>query len=813
MLTSIKLFVRTLRRNKLFAVINILGLTIGFYASILIYSYVENEMSYDKFHKKGEQIYRVNQTFIWGDDNPNLFSSTGPGVAYAINEEIPEVEQVVRVHTAQMSPVRFKDGNEEKFFQDEYVLAVDTNFLDVFTYPLLYGDVSTALDEPFSIVLSKETSIQFFGNENPVGRVIDLGGGERRASYKVTGVLDEVEGNTYIDGDIYISMGSIERVARSNWSWMWTTFETFIVLEPTANPDAIREKLNQLPKKHAVRTLEVMGYTYDEYIEAGKEWNLYLQPFTDIYLGSTNIYNRLSSVGNIQIVAALIGSAFFLVILSCINFINLTTAQFTSRAKDVALRKVLGGSRSSFNHRFFVESFMYSLLSGILGFVIAVYSVPIINRALSMEISLQLLDPAFLLFVLGIILLVSAIASLYPSVFFNAFKPVSALKGELKTGVKGVRLRNGMLVTQYVLSLLLIICTLTVFKQLNFFLNADIGFEKEDVFVIENAHWTSSIEEFANEIESLDGVMGTSVCDASPLSIYNGDHFQTDDPELGGVMLNYTQADEDYLPLTGIQLVLGRNFDKSHQTDVNAVLLNETAVYSMGWPLDESILNRKLDTWFGTSHIIGVVKDFNYWTLHGPVEPFALFHSGSKSSETNILTQVVVKTQAGKEGLDEEIKALWETFAPNRPFETVSLTQEFQSDYETENQFSKVLSFFAMLTIIIASLGLLGIVVFSIEQKLKEVGVRKVLGASMMSIVMLFSKTYLKLLIVAFAIASPIAYYFMEDWLSGFEYRIGFAPEVFGISLILLLVISIVISSYHSIKASLLNPAEVLKDE
>ena len=320
MFTSFKLFFRSLKRNKLFSFINILGLTVGFFSSILIYLYVQNELSYDNFHEKGDRIYRVNQTFIWGEDNPNLFSSTGPGVGYAIAREIPEVKEVVRIHAPNMTPITFDLEGEEQFFDDEYIFAVDSNFFKVFTFPLLHGDPKTALEKPRSVVLTFETAKKFFGDANPVGKVIEMDRGE---SFVVTGVLEKLNGNSYLgEFDLLVSMNSIGRVKRSNWNWMWTMFETYLLLEESADSKVVQQKVNDIPPKHASQTLEAMGYTYDEYIEAGKEWNLYLQPFPDIYLHSDGIYNRLGPVGDFKIVAALIGSAFFLIILSCINFIN-----------------------------------------------------------------------------------------------------------------------------------------------------------------------------------------------------------------------------------------------------------------------------------------------------------------------------------------------------------------------------------------------------------------------------------------------------------------------------------------------------------
>ncbi|WP_424961086.1 ABC transporter permease [Ekhidna sp.] len=817
MFTSFKLFFRSIKRNKLFSFINILGLTVGFFSSILIYLYVQNELSYDNFHDKGDQIYRVNQTFIWGEDNPNLFSSTGPGVGYAIGEEIPEVRQIVRVHTPELNPVRFDFDSEEKFFNNEYILAADSNFFEVFSFPLLYGDAATVLDKPNSIVLSEDIAVKYFGNENPVGKLIDLGGGPIRETYKVTGVAKKMDEKSYIEYDMMISLNSIDRVARSNWSWMWTTFETFILLDEQASQEVVQSKLNQLPGKHAIKTLKVMGYTYEEYIAAGKEWNLYLQPFEDIYLHSNNIYNRLNDVGNIKVVGALIGSAIFLLILSCINFINLSTSQFTNKAQNVAVRKILGGSKRVFLQRFFGESLAYCIVACATSLFLILNLLPLINQTLGVELSLSVLDqPLIILFITVLVLAVSVVAGFYPFLFFNSFGPISALKGELRSGKKGLGIRNGMLVTQYVLSFLLIICTITIYKQLNHVINADLGFSKNNLIVVENTHWTGSQEEFVEELVKLDGVKNAAVCDALPFLIYNGDQFIPDKPEAGSLPLNYVLGDDNYLDLLEVEMVVGRKFNASYSDDKNGIIINETAARTIGWQIDENILNKKIKNWSGDYHIIGVVKDFNFFSLHSPIEPFAIFHSESNAQGERPLTRVVVKTQAAQDDLEpilSKINGKWNEFATGRPFEYVLLDNHFESIYTSEKQFGNVLSFFALLTIIIASLGLFGIVVFSVEQKLKEIGVRKVLGASVSSIVLLFSKNYVKLLLTGFFIAVPVAYYVMNNWLSDFEYHISMGVDIFIISLSILLFISLAISVFQTTKASLLNPSEVLKDE
>ncbi|MEP1096267.1 MAG: ABC transporter permease [Cyclobacteriaceae bacterium] len=817
MLTPLKLFLRSVRRQKLFSFINILGLTVGFLCTILIYLYVENETSYDQFHENGDRIYRVNQTFIWGEDDSNIFSSTGPGVAHAISLDLPEVEQVARVHTPELMPLRVTEGSNEKFFHDEDVLAADSSFLSVFSYPLKYGDRSTALLYPNSVIISEAAANRYFGVDNPVGMLMDLGGGEVRETFKVTGVVAETDQNSYIEFDLIISLNSIDRISRSNWSWMWTTFETFIVLNEQANVADVQKKLDELPEKHAVQTLQVMGYTYDEYIESGKEWNLYLQPFQDVHLYSNNIYNRLNTVGNHKIVKALGGSAIFIIILSCINFINLSTSQFTSKAKNVALRKVLGSGKGALRKIYLTEAFMYCAVSATISLGLLFYVLPFFNTMVGLDLSFSpFQNPSILLFLLVIIGSVSLLSGLYPALFFSAFKPISAMRGELKTGNKGSRLRSGMMVVQYVLSLLLIICSGVVYQQLKYVYNADLGFKKEQVVTVDNVHWMSSSSEFAEELTKIEGVNTAARCDATPLLVYNGDQFMPDKKDGGSVALNYTLGDENYIPLLELEMLVGRNFDRSFADDVNGIVLNESAVLSIGWTLDESILNKKISNWSGTFHVIGVVKDFNYWAL-AAIEPFAIFHDESNAQGGRPISRVAVSLEVNSSDQVRkvlgEIETKWTEFLPNRPFEYTILDQVFESSYESENRFGNVLTMFTTLTLVIAGLGLLGMVIFTIEQKTKEIGIRKVLGASMLGIASLFTKGYVKLLGIAFLIAVPVGYYLMQQWLFDFEYRITISPMIFVLAGGSLLLISIVISSYHSIKASLLNPAEVLKDE
>lgn len=824
MYTSIKLFLRTLKRKKLFSIINIVGLSIGFLCATLIYLYVENETSFDQFHEKGDRIYRVNQTYFREANNPNLGASLGPNVAYAIALEIPEVSQVVRVHTPSLLPVTLNSGGGEKIFNEETILAADSNFFQVFSYPMLYGDRNTALNERNTVVLRYHVAKRFFGDTNPLGNLIELGDGDSKASYKVTGVLAEFDENTYINFDMMVSMNSIRGVKRvEDWSWLWTMFETFVVIQENSSELALQKKMNLLPEKYAVRSLDILGYTYDEFIAEGKEWKLYLQPFEDIHLHSSHIYNRLSSTGNAKVVTGLIGSAIFIVLLSCINFINLSTSQFTTKAKNASLRKVLGSSRSALQKIYFGEALMFCVLSAFLSVGLTYYVLPIFNQTVGLELSFSLVEePLYLVVLTILVLLVSSLAGLYPAIFFSAFKPIQAMKGELKSGKSGVQIRNVMMVVQYALSLLLIICSITVYQQLEFVFNSDMGFKRENVIALNNVNWITdsqngSPDAFVSELSKVNGVTNASLCNTVPFYVYNGDIFYSDQPDETSVSLNYILADENYVDLFELEILMGRPFDRSFAEDLNGVVLNETAVKNLGWDLDERILNKKISNWTGEYHVIGVMKDFHFWTMQAAIEPLGLFHSKSNARGGGPLGRIAVSINSSN--LDDfnqvvsDLESKWGEFASNRPFEYIVLDHAFALDYESESQLSKIITSFSVLTIIIASLGLIGMVIFSVEQKFKEIGIRKVLGASSFSIVSIFTQSYIKLLLIALIVASPLGYLFMENWLGDFEHRIQISPFAFLASGGILLVFSLGISIYHSLKASNMNPAEVLKDE
>ncbi|MFZ6009042.1 MAG: ABC transporter permease [Bacteroidota bacterium] len=828
----LRVFARNILRHRMFSAINLLGLTTGIVSTLLIYLYVQQELSHDRFHQNADQLYRINQTFIWGDDNNQQFSSTGPGVSFALAAEIPEVKQVTRVHPPGNLLISYTNSkNEVISFDQEGILAVDSNFLSLFTFPLIKGSKETALLEPNSVVMTESTAKKYFGDEDPIGKMVQTGNMiddesfkntavQPMKAYQVTGVVQDPPSNSYIDFDMLISMSSYSRVKDASWSWVWTMFETFVLLDKKASPDAVRAKLEPLPRKYAEATLQrAMGTTYDAYTKNGKQWNLYLQPLTDIHLHSSQVYNRLNSVGSIKILYVLIGIVAFIIVLSCINFMNLSTAQYTKRAKETSLRKVLGSDRWQLSFSFFVEAFLFCLISLLIGVGLTQIFLPYFNVLTGNSYSLNLLSDTTALMVIGALLLVmSLLSGSYPAVFLSAFKPVEAMKGKLRTGTEGRRIRNGLVIFQFSASIILVISTMTVFQQLRFLSHKDVGFNRENLLLLDRLEWVNDKEAFVNSLTQIPGVTQASWCSSAPPTLYDGDNFQAEGNQDRTFALNFVKADEQYVPTLDLKILVGRNFSKDLPNDVNGVILNETAAKDIGWPIDENILGKKI-YYPGDERkfeVIGVVKDFNYWALQAPIAPMALFsikNQLSYAKKQYAAIRVLRPNAQAWNVMIGELQKQWKQFAGDAPFQYEFVDQAFESTFRGDLKFGQALSVFAVLAILIASLGLLGMIIFTVELRTKEIGIRKVIGASAWSILVLLSKDYTKLIMIAIVVSIPASIWFMNEWLQGFQYRVRLSPLIFVAAGVGTLVISVLITGYHAMKAAHTNPVDVLKDE
>lgn len=812
------LFIRNLKRQKLFSVINLLGLTAGIASTLLIYLYVQHEFSYDRFHTHANQIYRINQTFIWGDHDDNQFASLGPGVAYAIQQDIPEVKAVTRVYPPGNFLVRRTDNAKDiKAFDERGIFAVDTNFLQVFTFPLIKGDAATALKEPNSIILTSSSAARYFGDEDPIGKFLQFGEGKDATTYAVTGVTADVPGNSYITFDMLVSMNSFPRIVHSNDVWLWTVFETFVLLDQEASPETLQAKLNALPRKYAGTTLEEsLGLTFDEYIQNGKQWELFVQPLTSIRLHSGNIYNRLNDVGNIRIVYVLIGVEVFIILLSCINFMNLSTAQYTRRIKESSLRKILGSNKNQLALHFFSEAFMFCVMAAVIGLGCTQLALPFFNFLTGSSLSLNLFDNQLLLVLFGLVLLMSVLSGSYPAIFLSKFSPAEAMKGKMRTGKQGKLLRNGLVTFQFLISMVLLVSTIVVFQQLQFLGQKDIGFNRENLLVINRAEWVNDDKTFLHAIRNLQGVQEASWSSSVPPNLSDGDQFKAQGSNKI-TPLNYAKADEKFVPTLDLDILIGRNFSTSMAGDRDRVILNETAVKAFGWIVREDVIGKVIEyPGQGTYEVIGVVRDFNYWSLQSPIQPMAIFHHQSNLFSVGskfVVIRVSAENVQEAGALIAQVQQQWQKFAGDKPFQYEFVDDAFEKSFTAEKRFSQALVIFAGLAILIACFGLLGMIIYTLEQRTKEIGIRKVIGASVFSIWTLVVKEYAYLILISIALSIPVCMWLLQGWLEDFNYRIEMSPVAFVWAGASIVMTSLAVTSYHVIKAALTNPVEVLKYE
>jgi putative ABC transport system permease protein len=816
-------FLRNLQRQKLFTFINILGLTTGIASSLLIYLYARHEFSYDNFHNQAENIYRVNQTFIWGESTDNEFASTGPGVAYAIKEELPEAKLITSIHTPGDFLVSYTNAKQEVVsFEQENVLAADSNFFKMFNFPMLKGDIQSALLQANTVVMTEKTAKKYFGSEEPMGKLLLMGTGENQKTYEVTGVVKDLPTNTYLQFDMLMSMNSFPQVRKMHWSWVWTQLETYVLFQENTNIDIVKAKLATIPRKHAEATLQrVMNVSFDDYIKSGKKWELFLQPLTSIHLPTKIVYNRLINDGNLKIIYSLIGAAIFVILLSCVNFMNLSTAQFTKKIKDASVRKILGLGKAELSIGYFIEAFIFCLIALLSALALVQILLPGFNLLIGRELQINLLNDARLIItLLFLILVMSLLSGSYPAIFLSAFNPVEAMKGKLKTGKESKSFRNGLVIFQFSASIALIICTAVVFQQLKFVGEKNLGFDKENLVVLSHAERLSDGESTINSAINIPEVVSASLCTSVPPNTFGGDKFSAEGMGANTFSLNFTSADERYLPTLSIKLKYGRNFSQSTPGDESRVILNEAAIRKIGWDLNESVIGKKIESPGGEVRfeVIGVVEDYHYWSLGNPIEPMAIFHIKNKELFGTGDKQYVVlrvngqNSEAWKKTI-ASLQVLWKEKAGDVAFDYSFVDQAFANTFKAERNFGKTLTVFAILGILIAALGLLGMIVYTLEQRTKEIGIRKVSGASVKDILILISKGYTKLIIVAFFIGAPLSYWLMTKWLQDFEYRISPSPYIYILVGAGTLLIALLITSYHSIKAALINPVEVLKDE
>ncbi|HEX2606996.1 MAG TPA: ABC transporter permease [Flavisolibacter sp.] len=804
-----KIAFRSMWKQKSFSLINLLGLASGLCCFLLISMYVLDELSYDRFYKHADRIYRINADIKFGGNDLHL-PQTSDMMGPTLKKDYPQVEQFARVYTNTGSKL-VKKGTE--FITESRLAHVDSTFFSVFSVPAIAGDLATALNEPNTVVISESAARKYFGTTDALGKTLETNDNTLTA-YKVTGVVKDLPQNSHFRFDFYFSMKNI------NYYWgqfLSHNFNTYLVLKEGTDYKAFQKNFVQYIDKYAIPEAKAfMNITnIAEFEKSGNKLEYSLIPLTDIHLHSDRAF-EISPSGNIQYVYIFSAVALFILLIACINFMNLTTAKSANRAKEVGIRKVLGTERKGLITQFLTESTLMVVLSMAIALGLAYFILPLFNTIANKQMHLSVLfSPLLLPLLIALPFLVGLLAGSYPAFYLSGFRPIEVLKGKIKMGNRTVSLRSLLVVVQFATSIILIIGTIVIYRQLNYIQNKNLGYSKDQVLIVDDTYaLQQNAAAFKNEVTRLPGVISGTLSAFLPVSnsSRNDNSFSKDavmNASNGFGMQTWT-IDYDYLNTMGMQLVKGRNFSKDYGTDSSAIIINERLASILGYadPIGKKIYSSE----GGPNHdagltIIGVVKNFNFESLRKDVGPLAFFLGSSTG-----LASFKVKAEQVP-ALLKSIESKWKEMAPSLPFSYRFLDESFNEMYRSEQRAGKIALIFSVLAILIACLGLFGLAAFIAEQRTKEIGIRKVLGASVQGIVQLLSKDFVRLVLLSFLIASPLAWYAMHKWLEDFAFRVDINWWIFALAGCIALGIALFTISFQAIRSALANPIKNLRTE
>lgn len=796
----LKIAFRNIIRHKGFSFLNIAGLTLGLTACLLIGLFVWDEKQFDKQIPEGEQVYRVYYT-VAGSDGTYNYASTSPVIATALQQNFPEIEQATRILNTQNKA--FFEVGDKRMYEEEGIWT-EQAFFDVFPLPFKYGSLTNALTDPTSIVLSEEMAEKYFGKQNPVGKEII----RNKITYRVTGVF-KTSSKFHFPVNYIFSLAAAQIPEEQMQNWGWYQFYNYVKLKEGVDATAIEAKF----QKYA-----------HPFLNDGKGSSIFtphFQPLHNVHLHSSDFKYDIAKRGNITYVKVLTIIAVFILLIACVNFVNLAIARSLQRAKEVGVRKTIGADRRQLIFQFIAETVLLAFISILISVALTFVLLPWLNQFTEKEIIFPLFsNPLIPIFLLLLTILVGFLAGFYPALVLSHFQPVKVLKGAF-TGDslpgKIPWLRHGLVVVQFSLSVLLIISAMVVIRQTNYLHNKDLGFYKEQIlfFPMRGDSLFQKYETFKNELLQSPLVSSVSVGYGFPGDQF-GDGMMT--IARNGEQKKATQMmiDHDYIKTIGLELLAGRDFSKEMKTDKDhAFIINETAVWELGLGTPQKAIGETLlwPTWENSDsmkrgQIIGVVKDFHYKSLYDKVEPAVL------QIYPNAYSKVAVKVKtAGIENSLAHVKNVWNKFSPHYPLDYKFLDESYEKMYKSEDKLKALLSIFTGITIFVACLGLFGLAAYAAERRRKEIGIRKVLGASVHGVVMLLSKDFVKLVLLSFLIASPIAWYFLNKWLEDFAYRINIGWWVFMAAGIIAVFIALITVSFQAIKAALSNPVQNLRTE
>ena len=801
-----KTAIRNIARNKLFTFLNILGLSLGLATAILILFWVQDELSYDRYHKNAEDIYRVTGDFVLSGNRTHA-AVASPPMASTMIQDYPEVLNACRLRQVGS---RVLSVNEIKYKVDEVTYA-DSTFFDIFSIPLMEGDKENLLNQPNQIMLSKETSVRFFGDKKAVGELIRIGS----RSYMVSGIYDNIPENTHFHFDILLSMPSLND--SFSQIWLSNNYHTYIKVHPTTDITKLEDQMQEMVARYLGPDIErFVGKTLDEFMGDGSA-AYSLQKLTDIHLHSDLIaeLENNSDVGNVYIFSFI---ALFILIIACINFMNMATARSEGRSKEVGIRKVAGATRSQIIFQYMLESFVIALISYFAAMILVELYLPTFNALSDKSINIQYFEPRTLLVLFGIVLSTSILAGSYPSFYLSSFQPIESLKGSLKSGKSSGRLRNVLVVVQFFTTIILISSSIFVYNQLGFIQTKKLGYEKEQLISLHNMDAIGDKSDILKqELLNYPEIISATRSSFLPVpSSSNNSAVFPDGDQTKLVTMYQWEVDVDYIETFQMKLKEGRNLSREYGTDSLSILINEAAMRQFGWETAKGhYIELYLDEDGNTADykVVGVLEDFHFETLKKPIAPMLMGLGNLMGVGGSGFYLTLRYDSKSTEKVINLLEEKWKEFAPNYPFEYSFIDDRFNNVYDQERRMGEIMKIFTILAIIIASLGLFGLAAFIAEKRTKEIGIRKVNGASLINIFMLFTKDIAKLVIIAFVMAVPLTWYVMDQWLNNFTYRIDISWLVFIGAGLLSFIIAILTISYQAYMASMRNPIESLKYE
>ncbi|MBT5876569.1 MAG: FtsX-like permease family protein [Candidatus Latescibacteria bacterium] len=794
----VKISLRNIRRRKAYAVINILGLAIGLSSCIFIMLYVQDELNRDRFHTRADRLYRVTNDYS-SDTGVSSAARTAPLLGPELEAEFPEVEQSVRFKTFGGIAAH----GDKRFYEQDGFYAVDSEIFQVFTFPLIKGDPSTALQDPFSLVLSLETARKYFGDEDPMGKTITI---REDYEFTVTGVLAPIPFNSHIQVQLLMSFGALETFYGSDAlnTWQNNIYYTYLLLREGTDSSVLASKIPAFVERNISPGLS-----------EGTSIALPLQLVTDIHLYSDRQHD-LQTGGDITSVYLFSGIAIFILIVACINFMNLATARSAGRAREVGLRKAVGAVRGQLISQFLGESVVFAVLAALLALVIVQFALPAFNEIAGKQLAVGAIFSFEIAVIIGAMILLSGVlAGSYPALYLSAFEPARVLKGKVQASRSGRLLRQWLVVLQFAISIALIAGTDIAFKQLNFLRTTDMGFDKEQILVVP-FFWEPIVQQrygaLKSELEGLPSVDRITASGDIPGRMFTSLSYNTerdDGPASGGI--TSLLVGSDFAKTYKATLVAGRDFDSGRQLDASGkgYILNEAAVSAIGWNSPDDAVGRKFSLGGREAgQVVGVVRDFNVTTLQESIKPLAMgvWPDWFGYLSIRVQSEDIPGTLAAIEGV-------WNTVIATLPFEPFFLDAALDRQYQSEQRLSQVFGTFSAMAIFIACLGLFGLISFTAEQRTREIGIRKVLGASVAGVVGMLSWDFVKLVLAANLVAIPVTYIVMNAWLSDFAYHDQIGMGTFVLSGILTLGIALSTVGYQAIRAALTNPVDALQFE